>query len=63
MEFSEDAARELVDALGSAGGAEMMLVASEVEKLLLYVGGVGKATRGGGGCGDDGVGCQAAEFV
>ena len=42
--FSEDAARELVDALGSAGGAEMMLVASEVEKLLLYVGGVGKAT-------------------
>ena len=44
--FSEDAARELVDALGSAGGAEMMLVASEVEKLLLYVGGVGKTTVG-----------------
>jgi DNA polymerase-3 subunit delta len=42
--FSEDAARELVDALGSAGGAEMMLVASEVEKLLLYAGGVGKST-------------------
>ena len=42
--FSEDAARELVDALGSAGGAEMMLVASEMEKLLLYAGGVGKAT-------------------
>ena len=42
--FSEDAARELVDALGSSGGAEMMLVASEMEKLLLYVGGVGKAT-------------------
>jgi DNA polymerase III subunit delta len=40
--FSEDAARELVDALGS-GGAEMMLVASEVEKLLLYAGGAGKA--------------------
>jgi DNA polymerase-3 subunit delta len=40
--FSEDAARELVDALGS-GGAEMMLVASEVEKLLLYAGGMGKA--------------------
>jgi len=33
-----------VDALGSSGGAEMMLVASEVEKLLLYAGGVGKAT-------------------
>ena len=44
VDFSEDAARELVDALGSAGGAEMMLVASEVEKLLLYVGGVGKST-------------------
>ncbi len=41
--FSEDAARELVDALGSGGGAEMMLVASEMEKLLLYVGGMGKA--------------------
>jgi DNA polymerase-3 subunit delta len=36
VDFSEDAARELVDALGSGGGAEMMLVASEVEKLLLY---------------------------
>jgi len=42
--FSEDAARELVDALGSSGGAEMMLVASEMEKLLLYAGGVGKST-------------------
>jgi DNA polymerase-3 subunit delta len=42
--FSEDAARELVDALGSSGGAEMMLVASEMEKLLLYAGGVGKVT-------------------
>ncbi len=34
--FQEDAARELVDALGSSGGAEMMLLASELEKLLLY---------------------------
>lgn len=42
VRFTEDAARELVDALGSGGGAEMMLVASEVEKLVLYVGGVGK---------------------
>jgi DNA polymerase III subunit delta len=38
--FTEDAARELVDALS----AEMMTVASEVEKLLLYAGAVGKAT-------------------
>ncbi|MGC9197333.1 MAG: DNA polymerase III subunit delta [Acidobacteriaceae bacterium] len=34
--FQEDAARELVDALGASGGAEMMLLASELEKLLLY---------------------------
>jgi len=33
--FDPDAARELVDALG----ADMMMVASEVEKLCLYVGG------------------------
>jgi DNA polymerase-3 subunit delta len=32
--FSEDAARELVDALG----AEMMTISSEVEKLVLYAG-------------------------
>ncbi len=32
--FSEDAARELVDALG----AEMLTIASELEKLLLYAG-------------------------
>lgn len=37
-----DAARELVDALG----ADMMLVASEVEKLLLYATGRGKITLG-----------------
>jgi DNA polymerase-3 subunit delta len=37
-----DAARELVDALG----ADMMLVASELEKLLLYVTGRGKITLG-----------------
>lgn len=33
--FDDDAARELVDALG----ADMMLIASELEKLLLYVDG------------------------
>ena len=37
-----DAARELVDALG----ADMMLVASELEKLLLYTLGRGKITLG-----------------
>jgi DNA polymerase-3 subunit delta len=37
-----DAARELVDALG----ADMMLVASELEKLLLYASGRGKITLG-----------------
>jgi len=35
--FTEDAARELVDALG----AEMMMIASEVEKLVLYAGAIG----------------------
>jgi DNA polymerase-3 subunit delta len=37
-----DAARELVDALG----ADMMLVASELEKLLLYTSGRGRITLG-----------------
>ena len=37
-----DAARELVDALG----ADMMLIASELEKLLLYTGGRGRITLG-----------------
>lgn len=37
--FSEDAARELVDALS----AEMLTVASELEKLLLYAGAMGRA--------------------
>ena len=37
-----DAARELADALG----ADMMLIASEVEKLLLYVEGRGRVTLG-----------------
>jgi DNA polymerase-3 subunit delta len=36
--FSEDAARELVDALS----AEMLTVASELEKLLLYAGAMGR---------------------
>jgi DNA polymerase-3 subunit delta len=35
--FSEDAARELADALG----AEMLTIASELEKLLLYAGAMG----------------------
>ena len=35
--FNEDAARELVDALG----AEMMTIASELEKLVLYAGATG----------------------
>jgi DNA polymerase-3 subunit delta len=39
VEFSEDAARELVDSLG----AEMLMVASEMEKLLLYAGAMGQA--------------------
>ncbi len=38
VSFREDAARELVDALSASGGAEMMMVASEMEKLLLYAG-------------------------
>jgi DNA polymerase III subunit delta len=37
VKFDPEAARELVDALG----ADMMLVASELEKLTLYVGGRG----------------------
>ncbi len=37
--FSEDAARELVDALS----AEMLTVASELEKLLLYAGAMGRS--------------------
>jgi len=44
VRFSEDAARELVDAMGSAGGAAMLAVASEVEKLLLYAGAMGRQT-------------------
>jgi DNA polymerase-3 subunit delta len=40
--FEPDAARELVDALG----ADMMMVASEVEKLCLYVEGKGRITLG-----------------
>ncbi|WP_263410182.1 DNA polymerase III subunit delta [Terriglobus tenax] len=40
--FEQDAARELVDALG----ADMMLIASEVEKLLLYTLGKGRVTLG-----------------
>ncbi len=38
--FSEDAARELVDALS----AEMLTVASELEKLLLYAGAMSRST-------------------
>jgi DNA polymerase-3 subunit delta len=38
--FTNDAAKELVDALG----AEMLTVASELEKLLLYAGAMGRTT-------------------
>jgi DNA polymerase-3 subunit delta len=40
ISFSEDAARELVDALS----AEMLMVASELEKLLLYAGAMSSAS-------------------
>jgi DNA polymerase III, delta subunit len=42
IKFDPDAARELVDALG----ADMMLIASEFEKLLLYVEGKNRVTLG-----------------
>jgi DNA polymerase-3 subunit delta len=42
LQMETDAARELVDALG----ADMMLVSSELEKLLLYTSGRGKITLG-----------------
>ncbi len=52
-----DAARELADALG----ADMMLIASEVEKLVLYVG--AEEAGDAGRCGDDGAGGEAAVAV
>jgi DNA polymerase-3 subunit delta len=42
VRFEPDAARELADSLG----ADMMLIASEFEKLLLYVEGKGRVTLG-----------------
>ena len=42
VKFDPDAARELVDALG----ADMMLIASEFEKLLLYAEGKNRVTLG-----------------
>jgi DNA polymerase-3 subunit delta len=42
VKFDPDAARELVDSLG----ADMMLIASEFEKLLLYVEGKARVTLG-----------------
>ena len=42
LQMETDAARELVDALG----ADMMLVSSELEKLLLYTAGRGRITLG-----------------
>lgn len=42
IRFDPDAARELVDALG----ADMMLIAAEFEKLLLYAEGKGRVTLG-----------------
>ena len=42
VQFDQDAARELADALG----ADMMLIASELEKLVLYVGAKRHVTLG-----------------
>jgi DNA polymerase III subunit delta len=42
VKFEPDAARELVDALG----ADMMMIASEFDKLLLYTAGKGRVTLG-----------------
>ena len=42
VKMEADAARQLVDALG----ADMMMVASELEKLMLYVSGKGRITLG-----------------
>lgn len=42
VRFEADAARELADALG----ADMMLIAGELEKLVLYVGEKGRVTLG-----------------
>jgi DNA polymerase-3 subunit delta len=42
IRFDADAARELTDALG----ADMMLIAGEFEKLMLYVSGKGRITLG-----------------
>src|SRR5882757_4565035 len=42
VKFEPDAARELVDALG----ADMMMIASEFDKLLLYTVGKGRVTLG-----------------
>ncbi len=57
VRMEPDAARELVDALG----ADMMLIASELEKLLLYT--LGTRTHHAGRCGDHGAGGQAAVAV
>jgi DNA polymerase-3 subunit delta len=42
VKFEQDAARELVDALGG----DMMMISGEFEKLLLYVEGKGRVTLG-----------------
>ncbi len=42
VKFEQDAARELVDALG----ADMMMIASEFEKLMLYIGAKGIGATG-----------------
>ena len=55
--WSRDAARELVDALG----ADMMLVSSELEKLLLYT--TGPRPHHARRCGNHGAGRQAALAV
>ena len=58
IRFDPDAARELVDALG----ADMMMVASELEKLCLFVAGR-EAPHHAGRRGDHGARGQAADAV
>ncbi|MHB1700367.1 MAG: DNA polymerase III subunit delta [Acidobacteriaceae bacterium] len=51
VKFEQDAARELVDALG----ADMMMIASEFEKLMLYIGATGISPTGMGAAGANGT--------
>ncbi len=57
--IEEPAARELADALG----ADMMLIATEFEKLLLYVSAPIFAVAGAGGAAGEGVPAPAAPLI